>query len=113
MLHMDTYLMSVVCFEATKKMRIDKPFNLVVEFRLDLLWGPNWSQKRCHALPIAYCLLPIQARDYIFSDFIRSSLISPGLQAIWACGGKQIGQLVAPCGALWERSHTPLYKMMQ
>ena len=41
-LDMDTYLMSVVCFEATKETHIEKPFNLVVEFRLDLLWGPDW-----------------------------------------------------------------------
>ena len=42
MLQFDTQLMFVDGFEATKKTRNEKPFNLVVEFRLDLLWGPDW-----------------------------------------------------------------------
>ena len=41
-LHLAAEFMFVDCFEATKKTRNEKPFNLVVEFRLDLLWGLDW-----------------------------------------------------------------------
>ena len=41
-LHFDTKFRFLVCFEAAKKTRNAKPFNVVVEFRLDLLWGPDW-----------------------------------------------------------------------
>ena len=41
-LHFDTKFRCLLCFEAAKKMRNAKPFNVVVEFRLDLLWGPDW-----------------------------------------------------------------------
>ena len=51
-LHFDTQLGFLLCFEAAKKTRNAKPFNVVVEFRLDLLWGPDWWQKRCHASPL-------------------------------------------------------------
>ena len=48
-LHFDTKCKFLLCFEAAKKTRNAKPCNMVVEFRLDLLWGPDWWQKRCHA----------------------------------------------------------------
>ena len=41
-LYFDTYFRSLLCFEATQKTCIEKPPNLVVEFRLDLPWGPDW-----------------------------------------------------------------------
>ena len=41
-LHFDTKFKFLLCFEAAKKTRNAKPFNVVVEFRLDLLWGPDW-----------------------------------------------------------------------
>ena len=40
-LYFDTYLMYLLHFEATKKTRNEKPCNMVVEFRLDLPWGPD------------------------------------------------------------------------
>ena len=50
--HFDTKFRFLLCFEAAKKTRNTKPFNVVVEFCLDLLWGPVWWQKRCHASPL-------------------------------------------------------------
>ena len=41
-LYFDTYLMHLLYFEATKKTRKETPSNMVVEFRQDLLWGPDW-----------------------------------------------------------------------
>ena len=51
-LHFDTQFKFLLWFEAAKKTRNAKPFDVVVEFRLDLLWGPDWRQKRCHASPL-------------------------------------------------------------
>ena len=56
-LYFDTHFMHLFCFEAIEETRNEKPCNMVVEFRLDLPWGPDWWQKRCRALPIAYCQL--------------------------------------------------------
>ena len=41
-LYCDTYLMYLMYFEATKKLRNENPCNMTVKFRLDLLWGPDW-----------------------------------------------------------------------
>ena len=40
-LYFDTYLMYRLYFEATKKTRNEEPCNMVVEFLLDLPWGPD------------------------------------------------------------------------
>ena len=62
----DTYLMYLFCSEVIKKTLVEKPFNMVVGFHPDLLWGPDWRQKRCRLLhlaagggfwPIAHCPL--------------------------------------------------------
>ena len=40
--YFDTKFRSLLCFEAAEKTRVATAFNVVVEFRLDLLWGPDW-----------------------------------------------------------------------
>ena len=40
-LHFSTKFRFLLCFKAANKTRNAKPFNVVVEFRLDLLWGPD------------------------------------------------------------------------
>ena len=44
-LHFDTKFRFLLCFEAAKKTRNAKPFNAVVEFPLDLLYGDPIGDK--------------------------------------------------------------------
>ena len=52
-LHFDANLSFLLCFKAFKKTPNAEPLNMVVEFRLDLLWGTQLMTK---TMPrSAYC----------------------------------------------------------
>ena len=118
-LHFDTDLSFLLCFKAVKKTRNAKPFNMVVEFCIDLLRGPDLWQKRCHASPIAQSSLPLGAWGIQASCFHWFSLVFIDFRRIWgylgpegwpACGA--LWRPVAPCGSEMQRSHTP-FRMLQ
>ena len=68
--------------EVSKKARDEKPCSLVLDFRLDLLWGPIADKDDA-----VYChrLLPIEVRDSFVIDFPASPLIARGP---WDEGGR-------------------------
>ena len=98
-LHFDTKFRFLLCFEAAKKTRNAKPFNMVVEFRIDLLRGPDLWQKRCHASFIALSSLPLGARGSQGSCFHWSSLVFIDFSRVWGYLGPEGWPA---CGALWR-----------
>ena len=52
-MHFDTNLSFLPCFKADKSMRNAKPFNMVVEFRIDSVEGTRYVTKTVPR--IAYC----------------------------------------------------------
>ena len=91
------YLFNVsAIFEATKKMRNEKPCKMVAEFRLDLPCGPDLWQKRCHASHIAQSSLPLGAWGIQASCFHWFSLVFIDFRRIWGYLGR------AACGGLWR-----------
>ena len=103
-LHFDTKCRFLLCFEAAKKTRNAKPCNMVVEFRLDLLWGSDWWQKRCHALQLEARGVHIGGQECPGKLF---SLIFMGFhwfQVDWrppgARGFAGLWRAVGPCGRI-------------